>query len=84
MKRVLQLIPVFLLVALSASVMLRAAEPAELLYTQEGSDLSFAEVLKSSGVKPGEKFSKGPVLGSRIHVNHELLEKQVGKIRPHP
>ncbi len=56
---------------------LQAAQP---LYTQEGSDPSFAEVLKSSGVKPGEKFSKGPVLGSRIHVNLDLLEKQVGQI----
>ncbi|MCX7008234.1 MAG: hypothetical protein NTY53_13475 [Kiritimatiellaeota bacterium] len=57
---------------------------AEPLYTQEGSDPSFAEVLKSSGVKPGERFSQGPVLGSRIHVNNELLEKQVGKAGPIP
>jgi len=49
------------------------------LYTQEGSDESFAALLKNGIIKPGEKFSKGPVLGSRIHVNKELLEKQVGK-----
>ena len=60
---------------------LPAAEP---LYTQEGSDPSFADVLKSNGVKPGERFSQGPVLGSRIDVNNELLEKQVGKTGPIP
>lgn len=60
---------------------LPAAEP---LYTQEGADLSFATVLKSGGVTPGERFSQGPVLGSRIDVNNELLEKQVGKTGPIP
>lgn len=78
MKPIRTLLSVLLLAPLSA---LLAAEP---LYTQEGSDLPFADVLKSSGVKPGEKFSKGPVLGSLIHVNHELLEKQIGKISPVP
>ncbi len=58
-----------------------AAEP---LYTREGADPSFAAVLKSGGITPGERFSKGPVLGSRIDVNHELLEKQVGKTGPIP
>lgn len=57
---------------------------AEPLYTCEGRDPSFADVLKSGGVKPGERFSHGPVLGSRIHVNRELLEKQVGKTGPIP
>ena len=52
---------------------------AESLYTQDGSDAAFAEVLAGSGVEPGNRFSKGPVLGSRIRVNHELLEKQTGK-----
>ena len=28
-------------------------------------------------IKPGERFSRGPVLGSRIRVNKERLEKQV-------
>jgi len=60
------------------------AAPVESLYTQAGSDPAFADVLKSDGVKTGDIFSKGPVLGSRIHVNHELLEKQVGKIGPIP
>ncbi len=56
----------------------------EPLYTREGTDPSFAVVLESGGIKPGERFSKGPVLGSRIHVNKELLEKQVGKTGPTP
>jgi hypothetical protein len=54
------------------------------LFTQEGTDPSFAELLEKGVIKPGESFSKGPVLGSRIHVNHALLEKQVGKIGPIP
>ena len=60
---------------------LLAAEP---LYTCEGTDPSFAAVQESSGGKPGERFNKGGALGSRIHVNHELLEKQVGKAGPIP
>ncbi len=64
-------------IALLSTSVFSADEP---LYSCEGNDPSFADVLKNSGVKPGEAFSKGPVLGSRIHVNHELLEKQVGKI----
>lgn len=60
---------------------LLAAEP---LYTCEGTDPSFAAVQQSSGSKPGERFNKGGALGSRIHVNHELLEKQVGKTGPIP
>ena len=63
------------------SVSLPAAEP---LYTQEGADPSFAAVQESSGGKPGEKFNRGGALGSRIHVNHELLEQQVGKTGPIP
>jgi len=58
-----------------------AAEP---LYTTEGTDPSFAAVQESSGGKPGDRFNKGGALGSRIHVNHELLEKQVGKPSPIP
>ena len=58
-----------------------AAEP---LYTCEGSDPSFADVQASSGGKPGERFNRGGALGSRIHVNHELLEKQAGKAGPIP
>ncbi len=61
-----------------------AAAFAEPLYTQEGTDASFADVLKSGGVKPGDRFSQGPVLGSRIKVNQGLLEKQVGKSGPIP
>jgi hypothetical protein len=57
---------------------------AEPLYTQEGSDPSFAAVQASSGGKPGEKFNHGGALGSRIHVNQALLEKQVGKPGPIP
>jgi len=57
---------------------------AESFYTQEGSDPSFATLLAQGVIKPGEAFSKGPVLGARIKVNRELLEKQVGKIEPIP
>ena len=57
---------------------------AEPLYTSEGTDPSFAAVQESSGGKPGERFNKGGALGSRIHVNHELLEQQVGKTGPIP
>jgi hypothetical protein len=35
-------------------------------------------ILKSSGVTPGERFSQGSVPGSRIHVNQERVERQVG------
>lgn len=58
-----------------------ASEP---FYTCEGTDPSFATLLENGGIKPGEKFFEGPVLGSRIRVNHELLEKQLGKIGPIP
>ena len=62
------------------SAQLSTSQPAiESLYTCDGTDPSFAAVLESVGVKAGDRFSKGPVLGSRIHVSHELLEKQVGK-----
>jgi hypothetical protein len=57
---------------------------AEPLYTREGTDPSFAAVQASSGGKPGEKFNHGGAAGSRIHVNQELLEKQVGKPGPIP
>lgn len=60
---------------------LRSAEP---LYTCEGTDPSFAAVQESSGGKPGERFNRGGALGSSIQVNHELLEKQVGKTGPIP
>ncbi len=70
---------VILLIATSARLF--AAEP---LFTQEGTDPSFAELLEKGVIKPGVSFSKGPVLGSRIRVNHALLEKQVGKIGPIP
>lgn len=58
-----------------------ASEP---LYTCEGTDPSFATLLENGGIRPGEKFFEGPVLGSRIRVNHELLEKQLGTIGPIP
>jgi hypothetical protein len=59
----------------------RAAEP---LYTTEGADPSFASLLEKGGFKPGERFADGPVLGSRIMVNKDLMEKQVGKAGPIP
>lgn len=64
--------------------LLIGAAPVESLYTCEGTDPSFATLLESGAFKPGERFFQGPVLGSRIHVNRELLEKQVGPIAPVP
>ncbi len=64
--------------------LLAHAGAVEPLHTCEGIDPSFAALLESGGIKPGEEFSQGPVLGSRIHVNKELLEKQVGKTGPIP
>ncbi len=58
-----------------------AVEP---LFTCEGTDPSFAAVQESSGGKPGERFNRCGALGSRIQVNHELLEQQVGKTGPIP
>lgn len=69
------------LASLLLAASLLAAEP---LYTCEGLDPSFTAVLKNGGVNPGERFSRGPVLGSRIDVDNELLEKQVGKTGPIP
>ena len=71
----------FPLVILLFSSCVHADEP---LYTCEGTDPSFATVLESGGVKPGERFSKGPVLGSRIDVNNDQLERQVGRTSPIP
>lgn len=79
MKHLLILLGVVMLVPLLTLV--ASAEP---LYTQEGSDPPFVDVLKGSGCKAGERFNRGGAPGSRIHVNHELLEKQVGKLGPIP
>lgn len=61
-----------------------AAAAGKPLHTREGSDPTFAELVERGIIKPGESFSKGPVTGSRIHVDHGLLEKQVGKMGPIP
>lgn len=66
----------YLLIATLFTASLHAEET---LFTTEGTDPSFAEVLKAGTIKPGERFSKGPVLGSKVTVNHVLLEKQTGK-----
>lgn len=58
--------------------------PAELLYTQEGTDPTFAELLGNGTIKAGERFFKGNVPGSRIVVNHDLLKEQVGELTPIP
>lgn len=54
------------------------------LVTMEGTDRPFAELLENGTIKAGERFFKGKVTGSRILVNHELLQKQVGKSGPIP
>jgi len=61
-----------------------ASARASRLVTIEGEDPPFADIIKSGAITPGERFSKGPVPGSRVRVNHELLEKQVGKPDPIP
>lgn len=66
------------------AVLLAPAAFAESLYTQQGSDPSFASVQASSGGKPGDRFNKGGALGSRIQVNQALLEQQAGKLGPIP
>ncbi len=83
MKHTTTLFAALLLAPLAAllATSLPAAEP---IYTQEGADPSFAAVQASSGSKPGERFNKGGAEGSRIHVTHALLEKQVGKTGPIP
>lgn len=78
MKTTLSLLVILLFTPLAA---LHAAEP---LYTREGTDPSFAELLERGVIKPGESFSKGPVTGSLIRVNRDLLEKQVGILTPIP
>lgn len=70
--------------ALLAAFLTTSVLAAESLYTCEGSDPSFAAIQESSGGKPGERFNRGGALGSLIHVNHEMLERQVGKSGPIP
>lgn len=53
-----------------------AQEP---LFTREGADPTFAALIEKGTLKPGERFAKLTVHGSRIDVNNDLLEKQVGK-----
>jgi hypothetical protein len=77
-------IPLTLILLVASIAVIGAEAPDKSLYTQEGTDPSFETLLKQGVIKPGEAFSKGPVLGSRIHVDHALLEKQVGKIGPIP
>ena len=48
------------------------------LYTQVGTDPSFANLVEHGNIKPGVSFSKDPVLGSHIQVNKAQLEKQAG------
>lgn len=68
--------------ALSSPCVL-AEEPA--LYSKEGTDPSFAELLQSEAFKSGERFQRDArVPGSTIRINHGLLEKQIGRPGPIP
>lgn len=69
-------------VSLAAIVLCSAEEPkaAGKLVTVEGEDAPFSKFIESGAIKTGERFSKGPVLGSLVRVNHELLENQTGKV----
>ena len=86
MARVGRLIVAGLLTFTSAQLTSGASPSAAAvpLFVREGSDPSFAELLERGQIRPGESFSKGPVTGSLIRVNKELLEKQVGRIGPIP
>jgi hypothetical protein len=70
--------------AVAAALLTTSLLAAEPLYTREGTDPPFAAVVETGGIKPGERFSQGPVPGSRIDVNNELLEKQTGQTGPIP
>ena len=54
------------------------------LYSQAGTDPSFAALMDGGAFKTGERFFSGPVTGSLIDVSNEQLEKQVGKTGPIP
>ena len=54
------------------------------LCVRQGTDPSFAALLESGVIQPGERFFGGPVTGSRIVVDHARLEQQVGKPGPIP
>jgi hypothetical protein len=60
------------------------ASHAGALVRIEGKDPSFAELLERGTIKPGERFFKGKVPGSRVRVNHGLLGKQIGEPGPIP
>ena len=62
----------------------KPAHVASKLVTIEGTDPSFAQLLENGTLKAGQRFFKGKVPGSRVRVNHELLEKQAGKSGPIP
>lgn len=64
------------LLGLFSALCLKAEEP---LFKREGTDPDFATLLENGTLKPGERFADLKVTGSRIDVNNELLEKQVGK-----
>lgn len=79
MRYPLRLLGVAVLAPLFAP--LASAEP---LFTAEGTDPPFAAVQEKSGGKVGERFNQGGALGSRVRVDHEVLEKQAGKAGPIP
>lgn len=66
-------------ISLLLAASLNAGEP---ILTREGTDPPFAALIEDGTLKPGERFAKIKVPGSRIHLNHGLLEKQVGKTGP--
>ena len=73
-----------LTICLTAILPCSAEEPkaAGKLVTVEGEDAPFAKFIESGAIKTGERFSKGPVHGSLVRVNQELLGKQTGKAGP--
>lgn len=69
---------------LLTAALLPALHAAEPLFTREGTDPSFATLIATGTLKPGERFANIVVPGSIITVNHAALEKQTGTPGPIP
>jgi hypothetical protein len=63
-------------ISLLITAFVSAEEP---LFTRDGTDPSFDSLVENGTLKPGVRFAKVTVPGSKIDVNNVLLEKQVGK-----
>jgi len=81
MNRIRYILPIYILLCgqtfsaeqPGASKPAKATGDGGKLFTQEGTDPTFAEVLASGKIAQGTSSSKG-VTGSKIHVNKNLIE----------